>query len=144
MLITASYHKPKKEGNFAPSKICAKFKCPNQSAFTKTPAYATLKYIYKPTRSNSTLFQREKSPAFSTSQRLHQPSIVLQKELNFLQQFAAQQTRPWKYMVDLTEVRFAHPFNPFLLRRFKRLHQLDSYTAYAPSRLLRFAIKMTA
>ena len=38
---------------------------------------------------------------------------LLRKELNFLQQFAAQQTRPWKYMVDLTEVRFAHPFNPF-------------------------------
>jgi len=47
-------------------------------------------------------------------------------------------------MVELTEVRFAHLFNPFLLRRFKRLHQLYSYSAYAPSRLLRFAIKMTA
>ena len=47
-------------------------------------------------------------------------------------------------MVDLTDVRFAHPFNPFLLRRFKRLHQLHSYTAFSPSRLLRFAIKMTA
>ena len=69
---------------------------------------------------------------------------LLRKELNFLQQFAAQQTRPWKYMVDLTEVRFAYPFNPFLLRRFKRLHQLHSYTAYSPSRLLRFTIKMTA
>ena len=69
---------------------------------------------------------------------------LLQKELNFLQQFAAQHTRPWKYMVDLTEVRFAHPFNPFLLRRFKRLHQLHSYTAYSTSRLLRFTIKMTA
>ena len=69
---------------------------------------------------------------------------LLQKELNFLQQFATQQSRPWKYMVDLTEVRFAHPFNPFLLRRFKRLHQLNSYTAYSPSRLLRFAMKMTA
>ena len=65
---------------------------------------------------------------------------LLWKELNFLRQFAAQQTRPWKYRF----VRFAHPFNPFLLRRFKRLHQLYSYTAYAPSRLLRFAIKMTA
>ena len=69
---------------------------------------------------------------------------LLRKELNFLQQFAAQQTQPWKYMVDLTEVRFSHPFNPFLLRNFKRLHQLHSYTAYSPSRLLRFAIKMTA
>ena len=71
------------------------------------------------------------------------PQLLL-KELNFLRQFAAQQTRPWKYMVDLTEVRFAHPFNPFLLRRFKRLQQLHSYTAYSPSRLLRFAMKMTA
>jgi hypothetical protein len=71
------------------------------------------------------------------------PQLLL-KELNFLRQFAAQQTRPWKYVVDLTEVRFAYPFNPFLLRRFKRLHQLHSYTAYSPSRLLRFAIKMTA
>ena len=69
---------------------------------------------------------------------------LLRKELNFLRQFAAQQTRPWRYIVDLTEVRFAHPFNPFLLRRFKRLYQLHSYTACAPNRLLRFAIKMTA
>ena len=70
------------------------------------------------------------------------PQLLL-KELNFLRQFAAQQTRPWKYTMDLTEVRFAHPFNPFLLHRFKRLHQLLSYTAYSPSRLLRFAMKMT-
>ena len=69
---------------------------------------------------------------------------LLRKELNFLQQFAAQQTQQWKYMVDLTEVRFAHPFNPFLLRRFKRLHQLHSYIAYSPGRLLRFAMKMMA
>ena len=69
---------------------------------------------------------------------------LLRKELEFLRQFAAQQTRPWKYIVDLTQVTFAHPFNPFLLRRFKRLHQLHTYTAYAPSRLLCFLMKMTA
>ena len=66
------------------------------------------------------------------------------KELNFLRQFAAQQNQPWNYIVDLTEVRFVHPFNPFLLRRFKGLHQLYIYTAYSPSRLIRFAMKMTA
>ena len=69
---------------------------------------------------------------------------LLRKELNFLKQFAAQQNRPWRHLVNLTEVRFAHPFNPFLLRRFKRLNQLHSYTAYTPSSLLRFAMKMTA
>ena len=71
------------------------------------------------------------------------PQLLL-KELNFLRQFAAQQTRPWRYIVDLSEVRFVHPFNPFLLRRFKQLQKLQNYTAYSPNRLLRFAIKMTA
>ena len=91
-----------------------------------------------------TLYFNEKGRLLLAQPSGYISTQLLLKELNFLRQFAAQQTRPWKYMVDLTEVRFAHPFNPFLLRRFKRLHQLHSYTAYSPSRLLRFAIKMTA
>ena len=123
-------------------KICANFKFQFNPFSPKHLLIQPLN-IYKGRHGQIALFFNEKGRLLLAQPSGYISPLLLLKELNFLRQFAAQQTRPWKYTVYLTEVRFDHPFNPFLLRRFKRLHQLHSYTAYSPSRLLRFAMKMT-
>jgi hypothetical protein len=48
----------------------------------------------------------------------------------------------WWYVTDTTHVRFVHPLNPLTLRLIKRLPNVRGYVVIAPSRFVRFGMRV--
>ena len=63
---------------------------------------------------------------------------LLKQDLMFVSDFDRSQTQPWTYLVNIAQVRFAHPLNPFYLNQLKNNNHLKQYIVYIPSPVLRF------
>ena len=63
---------------------------------------------------------------------------LLKQDLTFVSDFDRSQTQPWTYLVNTTQVRFAHPLNPFYLNQLKNNNHLKQYIVYIPPPVLRF------
>jgi len=62
---------------------------------------------------------------------------LLKQDLMFVSDFDRSQTQPWTYLVNIAQVRFAHPLNPFYLNQLKNNNHLKQYIVYIPSPVLR-------
>lgn len=71
------------------------------------------------------------------------PSLVI-KDLAYLKEFDSASKVKWKYIVDTSRVKVAHPINPFFLRRIKQFSMMSEYVVYAPSSMVRLLLKMSS
>ena len=62
---------------------------------------------------------------------------ILKQDLTFVSDFDRSQTQPWTYLVNIAQVRFAHPLNLFYLNQLKNNNHLKQYIVYIPSPVLR-------
>ena len=59
------------------------------------------------------------------------------------EKFGAQQSKPWTYLVDTSNVIFPNPLNLLFLRKIKHLPNLGQYVIYAPSLVVQVLGKFT-
>lgn len=57
---------------------------------------------------------------------------LLQKILAYAWQFGQKYLRGWDYAVDTTSLTFAHPLNPYYLRKIHHLPNLNRYIVIPP------------
>jgi hypothetical protein len=71
------------------------------------------------------------------------PSL-LREELARAAAFGRSRPRGWRYVVDVSRVRFANPLNFFWLRRIGRLPNVRGYVVIAPSPLARAVLRFAS
>ncbi len=67
---------------------------------------------------------------------------LLKKDLLDATTFGRDHPNGWWYVTDTTRVRFVNPLNTVSLRKIKRLPNIRGYVVIAPSRFVRFGMRL--
>jgi hypothetical protein len=94
-------------------------------------------------RGELAILARERPATFLVRARGAIGPALIRADLARARAFGSAHPDGWDYVVDTSEVRFAHPLNVFWLREIRKLPNLSRYMVVAPSPSVRRAIAWT-